>query len=337
MTRADGSGAARPPQIIHGACLDVMRTLETCRFDAAVTDPPYGLGFQRQQWDYELPTLPELREVFRVVKPGAYLIAFSGSRTYHRLASRIEDAGFTIHPLLAWIFGTGFPKARKLDIEGLEEWRYGLQALKPALEPIVLAQKPASEASMRSNVLRWGTGALNIGQARVPVQGDSDDEDANDGAQLGRWPSNVIHDGSQQVLDAFPDAPGASSDTKASHQTTQTGGRVFNGVRKPMDLQARGDVGSAARFFYCAKPTAQERNADGPNLHPTVKPLALMRWLCSLVTPPGGEVLDPWCGSGTTGKAAVELGFGFVGIDQDSEAVETARRRVAGAQPGLPL
>ncbi|MDE1918969.1 MAG: site-specific DNA-methyltransferase, partial [Sphingomonadales bacterium] len=334
----------------------------------------------------------------RVAKPGAYLLAFGGTRTSHRMACAIEDAGWEIRDTIMWIYGSGFPKSHNGP--------WGGTALKPAHEPIIMARKPLI-GTVAANVLAHGTGALNIDLCRVewpdgiapeigtPSWGGpakkSTAVPGQDGAtverrppsQLGRWPANVIHDGSDEVLAAFPDAPGqiANASTNAEAQKTQN---AYGAMRRgrgdepsadsentgPVGFKMRPgdrrlDSGSAARFFYCAKASRKDRNeglegmqvfrageraggraegsaglatayagtrTPGQNIHPTVKPTELMRYLVRLVTPPGGTILDPFCGSGSTGKAAVLEWCNFVGIDLESEYTAIAERRIAFAQ-----
>ena len=299
-------------RILVGDSAEVLRGLPENSVDAVVCDPPYGLFFMGKQWDYDVPSIEIWTGCRRVLKPGGYLISFGGTRTYHRLATRIEDAGFTLHPLIGWLFGQGFPKASRVKLPDMDGWRYGLQSLKPALEPIAMAQKPFSEKTGTENMARWGTGALNIDGCRV--EGEKPATTRGAGGQhgaysplcaqgrieddgKGRWPANVIHSGDDEVTSLFP-----------------------------ADKQ-----GSAARFFYCAKASRSERNAglEGRNKHETVKPIALMRYLCRLVTPPGGTVLDPFMGSGSTGCAAVQEGFEFIGIELDPEYASIAEARIA--------
>jgi site-specific DNA-methyltransferase (adenine-specific) len=366
-------------------------------------------------------------EALRVLKPGGYLLAFGGSRTYHRMACAIEDAGFEIRDQIMWIYGSGFPKSldvskaidkaageerevtgtkfglpgyRLGEAAGNEIYGHGLTngsagckvtapatdaakqwegwgtALKPAHEPIVVARKPLV-GTVTANVLKYGTGAMHIDACRVGMNGGCKSttdyiggnsvncfgKGLNDQISplvdgLGRWPANVIHDGSEEVLAAFPDAPGqlrASDDGQRTQQNVY-GKYGTNGY----GWEPRGDAGSAARFFYCAKASREERNRglwgteekivddgrkvpiDNPylrgktmrsNTHPTVKPIALMAYLCRLVTPPHGTVLDLFMGSGSTGIAALREGFNFIGIEVNPEYVEIALRRIEGDAP----
>ncbi len=348
-----------------GDCIDVMRGMPDASVDAIVTDPPYELGFMGKGWDKSgiANNVAMWAEALRVLKPGGHLLAFSGTRTYHRMVCAIEDAGFEVRDQIGWTFGSGFPKSadvaqqlqkkaefgslRRPEVErgvrrvdrasaggavrkgvdvGADEeakgklpltdpdalrWQGWGTALKPAWEPICVARKPLI-GTVAANVLAHGTGGLNIDGCRVEgehtytprltANSNLNDEGWQKIGQAaepvtvsGRWPANLIHDGSDEVLAAFP---------------------------------GDGDS-SAARFYYAAKASKSDRG-DG-NTHPTVKPTDLMRYLCRLVTPPGGVVLDPFMGSGSTGKAAILEGFQFVGIDMTPEYVEIARGRVLGA------
>jgi DNA modification methylase len=376
-----------------GDCRDRLRELEDCSVHSVVTDPPYELGFMGKSWDstgvaYDVRVW---EECLRVLKPGGHLLAFGGSRTYHRLAVAIEDAGFQIRDQIMWVYGSGFPKSlniskaidkaagapvkvgkafkvageyghrdlRDPEAQGLsrDEMRHSAvtaeakawdgwgTALKPAHEPIVMARKPL-DGTVANNVLTHGVGGINIDGCRVG-RADGDDSSAGnrtatfgtqdtlsggDGSggwsqnDAGRFPANFIHDGSDEVLELFPDTAGQS----------------------------------AARFFYCAKANKKDRNEglddfqpkrdadriadDGVgganprnrsntakvNHHPTVKPTDLMRYLCRLVTPPQGVVLDPFTGSGSTGKAALLEGFTFLGVEQSEEYLRIAQARIGG-------
>jgi site-specific DNA-methyltransferase (adenine-specific) len=367
-----------------GDCIAVMRTLPASSVDSIVTDPPYGLDFMGKKWDHGVPGVEFWREALRVAKPGAHLLAFGGSRMFHRLACAIEDAGWqlrdtvpyvhagvTLEPvadcpwLLAWVYGSGFPKSRNLDGDR-EGWG---TALKPAWEPIIMARKPLI-GTVASNVLAHGTGALNIDGCRVGIRENPRITDAKQtsntfgaidspGGKLlpdARWPANLIHDGSEEVLAAFPRAPGQQGRARSdgTPQNNVIYGALKHGTKLP---EPRGDSGSAARFFYCAKASRKDRNAGlegmperplhwssgaqspgtfqsegthkaAQNNHPTVKPTELMRYLCRLVTPPDGLVLDPFMGSGSTGRGALLEGFRFVGIEQDADYTAIAQHRI---------
>ena len=323
-----------PPILHHGDSLDVLRAMPSASVDAIVTDPPYGLAFMGKRWDYDVPSVELWSECLRVVKPGGHLLAFAGTRTQHRMAVRIEGGGFEIRDMIAWVYGSGFPKA-------------GRTALKPALEPITLARAPF-RGTVADNVQRHGAGALNIDGCRIGngsdrvsggATGQRTDADEGYGGSWtdaahgrarptgGRWPANLIHDGSDEVEAVFPEARSACG---GGRQTGKRGGTGigFNGTSATgYQTQTFHDSGSASRFFYCAKASKRERGAD--NAHPTVKPLVLMRYLVRLVTPPKGIVLDPFMGSGTTALACREEGFGFIGIEREAEYIATARRRLA--------
>jgi len=323
-----------------GDCLERLKELPDNSVDSVVTDPPYGLSFMGKKWDYDVPSVEVWKECLRVLKPGGHLLAFAGTRTQHRMAVRIEDAGFEIRDMIAWVYGSGFPKSHNLK----GEWQGWGTALKPALEPITVARKPLGEKTVAANVLKHGTGAINVDGCRIDTNGEtpkgsgnpvknadphaiqpgrSGGNGGNETSPLGRWPANLIHDGSDEVV---------------------------------------GLLGEAARFFYCAKASKKDRDegcegmelrlpvddADkwteqdrrrgegitrqpSRNHHPTVKPTGLMRYLCRLVTPPEGIVLDPFMGSGSTGKAAVLEGFQFIGVERDEEYMKIAESRIAAA------
>ena len=373
------------PYTVHvGPCLRVLRTLPDNSVHSIVTDPPYGLGFMGKTWD-RLPTVAVFRECLRVLRPGGHIAAFGHTRTYHHLATRIERAGFEIRDMIAWTYGQGFPKSRNQD----GAWKGWGTALKPALEPIALARKPL-DGTVEANLADHGAGALNIDGCRVPLDRHVDesqlrtmhrnvrteadgwgmnklaDEQTPVVNERGRWPANIVHDGSPDVLEAFPDAPGQQGDLKAHAEYRQSPNGIFGGMRPAIDHAARNDAGSAARFFYCAKATRADReeglaafekqpagivsNTSGrriaeregytqpvrANTHPTVKPTALMRWLVKLITPPGGIVLDPFAGSGSTGKAAVLDGFEAVLIERDRQWKPVIAARCAWAEANRP-
>ncbi len=354
----------------HGDCLAVMRTMPDSSVDSIVTDPPYGLSFMGKRWDYDVPAVEVWAECLRVLKPGGHMLAFAGTRTQHRMAVRIEDAGFEIRDMIAWVYGSGFPKSHN------GEW--GGTALKPALEPITMARKPLA-GTVEANWREHGTGALNVDACRVVADAGDEpfkwssprggiwktDTQAQAQAQaqaLGRWPANLIHDGSEEVVASFPQAKRQQGAVTGDEPSSKTNA-VYGQFSCRPATQPRGDAGSAARFFYCAKASRKDRNEgcehmaakplhwssgsqnpgsfqsegtdkSSQNNHPTVKPTDLMRYLCRLVTPPGGLVVDPFCGSGSTGKAAVIEGFRFIGIDREAEYVEIARARIDFAVKG---
>jgi site-specific DNA-methyltransferase (adenine-specific) len=411
--------------IHHGDCLEVLRTLDDNSVDSVVTDPPYGLSFMGKKWDYDVPSVEVWAECLRVLKPGGHLLAFAGTRTQHRMAVRIEDAGFEIRDMIAWVYGSGFPKSLDVskaidkaagavrevvgsyevtrDLSGgswaelhgkpntatsvnitapatdlARQWQGWGTALKPALEPITVARKPLI-GTVANNVTTWGTGGINVDEGRVgtderwnvsagnlnlddrhTVTPVSKHNETGGRSAIGRFPANLIHDGSDEVVGLFPDQ------TSGANPTSRGGIGYMSSAKGQASCDApRGiDSGSAARFFYVAKASAEDRD-DGcsalpaksagevtggrvegsaglssprsgagrrreetRNSHPTVKPTDLMRYLCRLVTPPGGLVLDPFVGSGSTGRGAVLEGFAFVGIEREAEYVAIARARI---------
>lgn len=372
--------------VINVDCLEGFSYFPDNSFDSIVCDPPYELGFMGKSWDSTgiAYNVAMWREALRVLKPGGHLLAFSGSRTYHRMTCAIEDAGFDIRDQIMWVYGSGFPKS--LDVskaidkaagaerevigntgrdpnrmlkfkeqdgckrsptneditapatDAARQWDGWGTALKPAHEPICMARKPLV-GTVAANVLAHGVGALNIGGCRVDGPGGVKWETPRGGIwttdtsatailvqnDLGRWPANLIHDGSNEVINAFPAAPGQQGDLKETGRDRPSSGR-FGDMAPPHAHAARGDIGSAARFFYCAK--ASKKDREGWNTHPTVKPTDLMRYLCRLVTPPGGKILDHFSGSGSTGKAAKLEGFIFIGFEMSAEYTEIANRRI---------
>jgi DNA modification methylase len=383
-------GFLRPTAIVlAGDCRVLMADMDADSVDSVVADAPYELGFMGSSWDstgvaYDVDTW---RAAYHVIKPGGFLLCFGGSRTYHRMACAIEDAGFEIRDQIMWIYGSGFPKGGNREGKGT--------CLKPAHEPIVMARKPF-KGSVTANEARNGTGALNIDACRVPTgealragaciipmrhdpaaprgrdgqasaanryqaKGGTDfaaTPGPRGGDEKGRWPANVIHDGSDEVVKGFPESESRGGLTK---RTVSCG---FSGGGRGADTPNYGnDSGTAARYFYCAKASKADRDegldafdpqafvqfqtgngesgnpsslSDGRetqyrNTHPTVKPTALMRYLVRLVTPVGGTVLDPFTGSGSTGKAAVLEGRSFIGCELTEAYVPIARARIAAA------
>lgn len=394
-------GAIVTWSILKGDVNERLRMLSDASIHAIVTDPPYELGFMGKTWDATgiAFTAEMWLEVWRVLKPGGHLLAFGGSRTYHRMAVAIEDAGFEIRDQIMWLYGSGFPKsldvskaidkaagaerevvsagkAMKRMIPGTDQDRTGSwikdngrefiptvtapstdaakqwqgwgTALKPAHEPIVVARKPLI-GTVAANVLEHGTGALNIDGCRVVTTEStmrtigakraegwafSSAAGSQCGSVVGRWPANLIHDGSDEVLEAFAqygERGAAAPVTLRNGDKFRNSYGTFAGNRDEQGSTFQGDTGTAARFFYCAKASRSERGQD--NKHPTVKPVALMQYLCRLVTPPGGTVLDPFAGSGTTGIAAAREGFSFVGIDSDPAHVELGHNRIYDDAP----
>lgn len=322
-------------EVREGDCLELLRELDDNSVDSIVTDPPYGIAFKGHKWDYEIPKVEVWEQCLRVLKPGGHMLAFSSPRTQHRMAVNIEDAGFTIRDLLAWTYAA-FPKrhdiqkaARKKMREGkinaedygaspeellerLEGWDI---TLKPSLEPITLARKPL-EGSVVDNVLRWGTGGLNIGACRVGDEsktinkleswsgfGEKERPDYRSVTVKGSWPTAIVHDGSEEVEGCFP----------------------------------RDSKGPKSRFSYHPKVRKPEKHdgcedIEGGNSHDTVKPTEVMAYLCRLITPEGGLVMDPFCGSGSTGRGAIQEGFQFLGFEINPDYAEIARARIRAVE-----
>lgn len=395
--------------LLHGDCIDVMASMPDCLVDAIVTDPPYGLRFMGREWDgfsdaaaFEEWCRRWAVEALRVLRPGGHLVAFGGTRTYHRLTAGLEDAGFEIRDCLAWLYGSGFPKSHNVSkaidkaagverpvvgttpdrwtgmgavyewgrqgpradraneapkgvvnittpaTEDAARWEGWGTALKPAFEPAVLARKPLG-GTVAATVLEHGTGALNIDGCRLPVDPDDPintavwtsrassirpdtagfvmsnrpgDRQLTAPRNGGRFPANVLLDST---------AAGMLDEAVGERRS----GSRRAGVRKGLGYHGAGGDGGPAieassggpsRFFYCSKASQKERRGSK---HPTVKPLDLMRWLVRLVTPPGGVVLDPFAGSGTTGEAARAEGFDVILIERDGDYLEDIRTRLA--------
>ena len=429
-------------KLILGDSVDKLKELEDNSVDSIVTDPPYGLSFMGKKWDYDVPSQEIFEECLRVLKPGGYLLSFAGSRTYHRMAVRVEDAGFEIRDQIMWIYGSGFPKSMNIGIQvdkklgnqrevvgekvrgdvekakengagyladpanrnntkqfgygtqtitkGNSEWEGWGTALKPAHEPIVMARKPLSEKTVVNNVLEWGTGGINIDESRISTDevitnhsrgaesaiskgkyGDSKEQETHQtpSQTLGRFPANIILDKEAgRILD---EQTGELSTVGSPKKIDNSKTSIF-GAGVP-GFQMYGDKGGASRFFYCPKTSKTDRNEGldefedkyyaagnqakaelkrgnvefnsnkgkgkderhnhnqvgvSKNNHPTVKPTDLMLYLIRLITPKGGTTLDPFMGSGSTGKAAVRGGFDFVGIEREKEYMEIAEARI---------
>ena len=423
--------------LYNGNSKQILPTLAENSIDSIVCDPPYELGFMGKSWDSTgiANDVDLWKEVLRVLKPGGHLLAFSGSRTYHRMVVAIEDAGFEIRDQIMWVYGSGFPKSHNIskgidkaagaerEIVGrnpnsrenatkdntlyesgtvgktdyitkaatasAQQWQGWGTALKPAHEPIVLARKPFT-GTVANNVLTYGTGGINIDGNRVGSEGGTFKASIPEGISngiygegingtvdigkldSGRWPANFIHDGSDEVVALFPDSNGAGGSTP-NVKVTGYGDGIGNGttIYTPNDRKEfNSGSGSAARFFYCAKAGKRDRNegldieqfplknyttankmggesdtmltgSGNPrdsrkqNHHPTVKPTDLMQYLCRLITPPGGTILDPFLGSGSTGKAAMYEGFKFIGIELTEEYLPIAKARIEFALANL--
>lgn len=322
--------------LLLGDCLVHMRDMESNSVDSIITDPPYGISFMNKQWDYDIPSVEIWKECLRILKPGGHLLSFGGSRTFHRIAVNIEDAGFDIRDTIMWVYGSGFPKSHNIG----NGWG---TALKPAHEPIIMARKPF-KGTVSNNVLQYGTGAINIDECRV-----GDDEIKSCGGRktiatgdertgkalgiygqhkpinkthIGRWPANFIHDGSDEVLDLLPDISSKFFYCAKANKKDRNEGCE--------DLEEK-PAGCMVGNNILARPNHKGLNngkfVSANNHHPTVKPTELMRYLCRLVTPKNGIVLDPFMGSGSTGKAAILEGFSFIGIEMNEEYFEIAKRR----------
>ena len=417
--------------LINSDCIKEMEKLinNGVQVDSIVTDPPYHLTFMGKEWDGgDIAFRKETWELaYKLLKPGGHLLAFSGSRTYHRMAVAIEDAGFDIRDQIMWLYGSGFPKSLNIgkqidkmqgndrEVLGTKVTNVGMQgnnykrgsesgevevtrgnseyegwgtALKPAHEPIVMARKPISEKSIADNVLKHRTGGINIDGCRIEgevkrpdtnpdfrdvakkamAQGGQDKLNFNqitgaerkkvvrksrsgdgvwtnensgmkaegtefaDADPRGRYPANVMHDGSDVVKDIFPNSKLGSSKphiVKSNIEKYEGWGNISN----KNEMVGYGDDGSAARFFYCPKTSKSERHNGDKNTHPTVKPVELMKYLCRLVTPKGGVVLDPFMGSGSTGMAAKDEGFDFIGIEKDEEYFKICESRIVRFAP----
>ncbi len=430
-------------KLMLGNCLDRLKELDDNSVDSIVTDPPYGLSFMGKKWDYDVPAVNIWEECFRVLKPGGHLLAFAGTRTQHRMAVNIEDAGFEIRDMIAWVYGSGFPKSHNIskaidkmagaerevvetyDPRGMydgksrtskaintnwrknegrddvldmsakaitapatpeaQHWDGWGTALKPALEPITVARKPIAEKSIAENVLKYGTGAINIDESRVEGEKPSvpnakfhnhtfaDTDNVNTGIGYGsgrngemsdntkgRFPANLIHDGSDEVVELFPHTKTHGHKNPSRQSATDSVAKGYENERLLLPIEK--SEGSAARFFYCAKASKKDRDegldhmeeqqfvqwqtgngASGKpssmsegrdtkrkNTHPTVKPTDLMKYLVRMVTPKAGVVLDPFMGSGSTGKAAKLEGFDFIGIEMDEEYFLLAKSRIDG-------
>lgn len=412
-------------KILCGDSLEVLKDFEDNYFHSVVTDPPYGLAFMGKKWDYDVPQVELWKEVYRVLKPGGHILSFAGSRTYHRMAVNIEDAGFEIRDMLGWLYGSGFPKSHNIGkavdklqgnkrevigvstgkgyssqqeknkeqgfrpykdglphekadrtlTKGNSKWEGWGTALKPAHEPIVMARKPFN-TSVAENVLTFGTGGINIDECRVGTDGGTKKintencreslgkyGDGLNGGKVqslneGRFPANIIHDGSEEVLEIFPETS-PSNPKKRNRNTIGSFGMPNDNTNE------YNDKGTAARFFYCAKASKAERNMGlddfdkksnafmatnngtsgkaskgmerfktqpKANYHPTVKPIKLMEYLVRLVTPKEGIVLEPFAGSGTTLIACKQQGFNYIGIEREQEYCDIAEARLKAVQ-----
>jgi site-specific DNA-methyltransferase (adenine-specific) len=335
-------------RLLKGNNIDLLKTLDENSVDSIVTDPPYGLSFMNKKWDANVPSVDFWKEVYRVLKPGGHVLSFGGTRTYHRMAVAIEDAGFEIRDQIQWIYGSGFPKSLNLG----NGW--GTQ-LKPANEPVCLARKPIDQDTIKKNVEEWGTGGINIDDSRVGDEqvvahhapkgtfaGGEQDRGSHKTyyTNTGRFPTNVIF---ECICDEVLEGDTKKANTNYKWSNTECGGNTFTqrGKYTPRDdtkhhhtnpdcpchiLDSQSD--NASRFFYQAKVSKKERNMGATNTHPTVKPIDLMKYLCRLITPKNGVVLDPFMGSGSTGIAAILEGFDFIGMEMDEKYFDISVARI---------
>jgi site-specific DNA-methyltransferase (adenine-specific) len=428
-------------QILHGNNLDILPTLADNSIDSIVTDPPYELGFMGKKWDSSgIAYSVELwQQCLRVLKPGGHLLSFGGTRTYHRVAVAIEDAGFELRDSIAWLYGSGFPKSLDVskaidkqagaereavtevisDIFGDQEvekklanpgstadrlamgnnwqdnpvetkpatpeaqqWQGWGTALKPAFEPVIVARKPI-EGTVANNVLKWGTGGLNIDGSRIGTEtisthnapkgsfaGGEPDRGSDTSSykeHTGRWPANIILDPyTAELLDEQSETLKSGKLKPDAYQKERENSSIFAGAGVFDHKGYEADTGGASRFFYVAKASKRDRNegleeleettaadmvdrepdsagmnspragagrtSGAKNFHPTVKPTSLMEYLIKLVTPPNGTVLDPFTGSGSTGKAAILQGFDFIGIEMTEEYLPIIEGRLKHAE-----
>lgn len=337
--------------VYNGDNIEVLKQLDANSVDAVVTDPPYGLSFMGKKWDYDVPTVDFWREVLRVLKPGGHVLSFGGTRTYHRMVVNIEDAGFEIRDQVMWLYGSGFPKSHNIG-KKIKEWDGWGTALKPANEPIVLARKPLSEKTIVDNVLKWGTGAINIDECRIEIDFNCGGHESSKNTiqktsgidfkgnkkesqstplynNQGRWPANLLLD--ETAAEMLDEQSGPIKTKLPFKKTSQhTFGVANKDLHKGQKFESQKGLGitvtGASRFFYVAKASKRERGSD--NNHPTVKPIKLMQYLIKLITPPNGTVLDPFMGSGSTGVACKELGIEFIGIELNKEYYEIANGRI---------
>jgi SAM-dependent methyltransferase len=380
--------------LVLGSCESVLRDLPDCSVDAVVTDPPAGISFMGRAWDSDKGGRDQwiawlagiMRECLRVLRPGGHALVWALPRTSHWTATAVEDAGFEIRDVHHHIFGTGFPKSLDVAKAGAARWKGHGTALKPAVEHWILARRPL-EGTYAANVLKHGTGALNVDACRIGT-GDGGDRAgeasaarryAHDGPRdfhptpgprggnaRGRWPAHLSLDEDAAALLDEQSGERKSGRCSREYKLADRVDQPSKGNERNRVMQDReASTGGASRFFYIAKPPRREKDAgledlpastggeatgrtDGAagtrnpragagrtggarNTHPTVKAVALMRWLVRLITPPGGLVLDPFAGSGTTGIACAEEGMRFVGVEQDEKHHEIARLRLRKA------
>lgn len=364
--------------ILKGDNRELITGVESNSMDAIVTDPPYGLGkepdavkmlidwiqsghhevsgkgFMGKEWDAFVPQPKFWAECFRVLKPGAYLVTFGGTRTFDLISLGLRLAGFEYRDTIMWVYGTGFSKSmnisKAMDKKSLsaEEWAGWGTALKPAYEPILIFRKPL-EGTVVQNILKWGVGGIDIDGSRIPLHPGDDarlggkgtwstenaaknvyGDDAGERvtiSPLGRFPANLIHDGTEEVLEGFPYTKSGKSDGFKGEHTAKIFGEYANNQINPDTVY--GDEGSAARFFYCAKATQAERKGSK---HPTIKPKALIDYLVKMVSKEGHTILDPFGGSGTTYEVCLQSGRQCVIMERDEESIKDIKARINGVQ-----
>jgi site-specific DNA-methyltransferase (adenine-specific) len=379
--------------LLLGDNIQLMKTIEDNSIHSVLTDPPYGLtsivkrfgksnsadaqygtdgvfkrsskGFMGKEWDSDVPSVEFWREVFRILKPGGHILSFGGTRTYHRMATAIENAGFEIIDQLQWVYGSGFPKSHNIG-KKLEDWKGWGTALKPANEPICMARKPISEKTIAKNVLKYGTGGINIDGCRIgnetrttPIHSDDIKDDKtlfglhksiqHERLEItqGRFPSNVIFDqDASKILDKqtenvsqggasrFFYCPKVSKKERdlgledfdvKSQNTTSGGSRDFNARCANCGKKF---IGTPNSICSCDNPITDNQVFKKKNNHPTVKPINLLSYLVKLITPVGGTVLDPFMGSGSGGIGTLLEGFNFIGMEQDPDYFEIATARI---------
>ncbi len=397
---------SKKTKLMLGDNITNLKKLPDNSIDSIVTDPPYGLSFMNKKWDHNVPSVDFWKEVYRVLKPGGHVLSFGGTRTYHRMVVNIEDAGFEIRDQIQWLYGSGFPKSHNIGkavdkiTKGTSPYEGWGTALKPANEPICVARKPISEKTVAKNVLKWGTGGINIDGCRIGSEGGTarsgqSDKVTETGKDTGSKPSGSLYRTGHEVVELnegrFPaniildeiaaeyldEQSGVSKSTKFVAKNTGYGkSNTYINYKDGGSLTdvdgGYNDKGGASRFFYQAKVSKKERNMglDGfedkenkitnqskkcencnkwelsgngegrisgnpekqtqpkKNFHPTVKPVKLMAYLCRLVTPVNGIVLDPFMGSGSTGIAARLEGFRFCGMEMDEDYFKIAESRI---------
>jgi site-specific DNA-methyltransferase (adenine-specific) len=302
-------------RIINGDSAEVLKQFESNTIDAVVTDPPYGIEFLDKEWDKNTGAVEIWQECLRVLKPGGHLLAFSAARTYHHLATNIESVGFEVRDQIMWIYASGFPKAQQIPTH--PGWRTGL---KPAHEPIVMARRPL-QGSCKANMATHGVGALNIDQSRIPYEDEKD---------LDTYVNNIRGPLERSTATAGDPIGMHEGRTGFRAQKGKVGEDFHTPEQGRFPSNVLGEIAGHQKYFYCPKVTQRERMSF--NTHPTVKPVELMKYLVRLVAPHTAHIVDPFCGSGSTGMACRELGRSFTGIELDPAYCEIARRRITATK-----